>query len=95
MISLEKARALKAALGYVYGSERDTEFPLDQLLAEIEKRGYQWKLYKNIMRFKTGYYDIAIYEGSCESVYHTPFATKTPEDAAADALLWLMGQAGK
>lgn len=66
---------------------------LSQLLAEIEKRGYCWKLYKNYTKFLTGFYDIALYQKSAiNQRYHTPFAVDTPEDAAADALLWILGQ---
>lgn len=67
---------------------------LSQLLAEIEARDYQWNLCKNTMRFKNGYYDIAIYQGGIPWAYHTPFAVDTPAEAAGQALLWILEQEG-
>lgn len=52
---------------------------LDQLLAEIEKRGYYPALYC----FGNGKYEIEFTTG----LY---FRGDTPEDAAADALLWIL-----
>jgi hypothetical protein len=67
---------------------------LDQLLGEIEARGYWWELYKNPMQFPTGSYDIQISQG-IDFKYHTPLATDSPEEAAAQALLWILEQEGK
>ena len=72
---------------------------LDQLLAEIEKRGWEWTIYsatpENVK-------SVDIYEVIAdEKLYHCSVAQDklghisgrhTPDDAAAEALLWILSQ---
>jgi hypothetical protein len=51
---------------------------LDQLLAEIEKRGYDWFL-------KTDYCYVVNNNNQTQGIY-----ADTPEEAAAQALLWIL-----
>ena len=58
---------------------------LDQLLSEIENRGYGWDLRA-----------IACDEYRCDLLNsHYMFSAMSPEKAAADALLWILEQAAK
>lgn len=61
---------------------------LDQLLAEIEKRGYAWKLEKfhayNLRRMEI--YKVNDLLGC--------FEDNSPEEAAAQALIWILEQEG-
>lgn len=55
---------------------------LDQLLAEIEKRGYKWGL---------------LYEGQIsvsKGTNYKTFDADSPEEAAAAALIWILEQEG-
>lgn len=57
---------------------------LDQLLAEIERRGYWW----NLLKQDNGYLVVVGNERHTEG-----FApADTPEEAAAQALLWILWQ---
>jgi hypothetical protein len=60
---------------------------LDQLLAEIEKRGWMWDLRQ---WSEPGKYVIFITRQEKFERYHS--VSDAPEDAAADALLYLLGQ---
>jgi len=73
---------------------RTVEFAprLDQLLAEIEKRGHRWEI---------GHYDdnediyyIAIVSKKTRLTGHQ-FTANSPEESAANALLWIYEQEGK
>lgn len=84
MIGFTKAQELQKA-----GLKEDAWIPrLDQLLVEIEKRDYFWIL--NTQRICIApKSEILNYEGMLsEKIFEGE-----PEDAAADALLWVLGQA--
>ena len=86
MISQEKLWALKEA-GLEFSLEDD--FPLAQLLAEIEARyPYLWQ----VGRVENGRYKIALMD---EGYNVTSFDADTPEDAAADALIWILKEGVK
>lgn len=95
MLSIETAKKLKDAglvwnpdIGDIFFIEEEWLFAprLDQLLAEIEKRGYGWKLEKfhayNLRRMQI--YKINDLLGC--------FEADSPEEAAAQALLWILEQ---
>jgi len=59
---------------------------LDQLLAEIEKRGYEWSLHSS-----TSTYDIELYNSG--DMYSCLIKSDDkPEDVAGQALLWILKQ---
>jgi hypothetical protein len=58
---------------------------LDQLLAEIEKRGYRWDIQMTKTRYVCGLSTPGV------RVYPDQYGD-TPEDAAAQALLWILNQ---
>lgn len=65
---------------------------LDQLLAEIEKRGYGWDLTPvNRNSDHTRYTDYLLRIGNKNKYFHYA----SPEEAAAQALLWIMEQEAK
>lgn len=57
---------------------------LDQLLAEIEKCAYEWCLEQARDKYRLSLW----FDQAC--VYE--FRADTPEDAAAEALLWILSQ---
>lgn len=57
---------------------------LDQLLAEIEKRGYGWEIWTTSIGLYSAWIDYGNY------VVHEIRGNETPEDAAARALLWIL-----
>jgi hypothetical protein len=65
---------------------------LDQLLEEIEARGYTWSLEKENAEYVHGKYCFSI----CNTNGHKPkwndFHADSPEEAAAAALLWILEQ---
>ena len=63
---------------------------LDQLLAEIERRGWWWDL-----ECVTSYYICVLYKNLPGGHMHPDFEADTPEDAAADALLWILKEANQ
>ena len=100
MISFEKAKALKEA-GLKQEPKKgdcmssgDMWLPrLDQLLAEIERRGYAWSLkLLNRPQYRVILYPKGLAPGGNGS---SIFTADTPEDAAADALLLILKQEGK
>lgn len=65
---------------------------LDQLLAEIEKRGYVWKLRSRA----DGKYFVALFGKNDENYLVQCYWTEadSPEEAAAQALIWILKQEG-
>jgi hypothetical protein len=67
---------------------------LDQLLKEIEKRGWEWEL--GILTLNDGrtyMIDVALEELiKTESEDWMSFVANSPEEAAAQALLWILNQ---
>ena len=84
MISMEKAAEL-AKIGY-WNPKVDEKPSLAQLLAEIERRGWN----ADSVSLKDGGYGCDIYwlSATVQTIYQT-FAGKGREDAAADALIWI------
>lgn len=87
---------------YWEANEKDVYWipSLSQLLAEIEARGYWWNLINadKVRGVGTGYWiesrdknsDCA--DDDIYPEYLTDYHADTPEDAAADALLWILKQ---
>jgi len=79
----EEAKGIKGVYSYPHASF--TYCPhLDQLLTEIEKY-YEWSLYKDADGYKC---DLFIDQG----VYFTSDEQESADDAAAEALLWILEQ---
>ena len=76
---------------------------LDQLLAEIEARGYTELSLSTINKSKKGYVFELLGQGLLPSkvvgsyyyAQYPTFKADTPEDTAADALLWILQEAEK
>lgn len=68
---------------------------LDQLLAEIERRGYGYDLHTLTTNHEHKYYcAIKLLECACgyriDNISWGPFKADNPEDAAAKALIWVL-----
>lgn len=67
---------------------------LDQLLQEIEARGYEWTVVSPYKRNPV--YGIAVYYHGCVADgLRKAFEAATPEEAAAQALLWILWKEAK
>lgn len=75
-------------LGYIEDSEWTWLPRLDQILSEIEGRGYRYSIYVDA----DGMYEVKIW--AAEGV-GKPFYASKPEEAAAQALIWILEGAGK
>jgi len=64
---------------------------LDQLLAEIERRGFRWDI-GNLGCFGDHDVCIGLFDWEDRTYIKGQFYADTPEDAAAQALLWLLEQ---
>ena len=62
---------------------------LSQLLAEIERRGYRWYMWKD----RNGNYNIGI--DQFKLFHDVEFTARTADDSAGQALLWIMEQEAK
>ena len=84
MISLETAKTLKKA-----GLEWEPNFAprLEQLLAEIEKRGYLWEL--SIDDVDKPPYALYLTTPTRNKKW---FTAESAEEATAQALLWILNQ---
>lgn len=60
---------------------------LDQLLAEIEQRGYSYNVYDN---YPISEYRIRLYDRETDRYHDRIWKAGTPQDAAAKALLWIL-----
>jgi len=81
--------------GRVYHGRHEIKeyYPLDYLLAEIERWRYAWSLkLLNRPQYRVILYPKGLAPGGNGS---SIFTADTPEDAAADALLWILKQEGK
>lgn len=110
MISFETAKALKDA-GFEWGNQlgdkcyqenRERIFAprLDQLLVEIEKRGYRYRLDSNpddeTNKFYTPTVELLVKDKKCKFRWWVAFAdcADSPEEATAQALLWILWKEG-
>lgn len=74
--------------GNYHGHKDDIWLPrLDQLLAELEKRGYRWDI-GNL----EGKYLIGLFDWESREYIKGQFYADTPEEAAAEALIWILKQ---
>jgi hypothetical protein len=64
---------------------------LDQLLVEIERRGFRWGI-NNLGSFGDHDVSIGLFNWEGRTYIKGQFYTDTPEDTAAQALLWILEQ---
>lgn len=90
MLTLKQFEKLKEG-EFKFGSES-----LSQLLAEIEARGWNWTIRKLNTYISTPEYTYRLVlldkNESTWGIKNRQFMSNTPEDACADALLWIIKQ---
>ena len=90
MISIETAKALKGLEWKPKEVPEGIYFAprLDQMLAEIEKRGYEYSLNTSTVGNKE--YFILVSKRNYGFLINEAFRSNAPEEAAAQALLWIL-----